>query len=326
MRALILALALVLPSTLWAKSPVASLADGRDGTIFFASSTPAGPDQYLSEPKEAPAVVISGVLSLPPGRGQVPAVVLTHSAGGVSKDRDMVWAGRLIASGMATFVVDSFGPRDVKGFANLPSSFASVADVYAALDLLTTHPRVNAARIAVMGFSRGGTVALAATLEPVRRIGAPDGARFAAHVALYPGCSTRYLAAETTGAPILMLLAGADDQAPPEPCRRYGAWFRAKGEPIKVVEYPGAYHLFDGTQPMQFVPQAVTAARCDLEYDTDARALHRTDTGALLTGAEVDAYFDTCASRGVHVGGDTEARAAAEREITEFFKTTLQLP
>ena len=47
MRAFILALALVLPRTLWADPPVASLADGREGTIFFASSTPTSPDQYL---------------------------------------------------------------------------------------------------------------------------------------------------------------------------------------------------------------------------------------------------------------------------------------
>jgi dienelactone hydrolase len=248
-RVAVFVLALLLPGPLWADPPVASLADGREGTVFFTSSTPTGPDQYLSSPHEAPEVVVTGTLRLPAGDGLVAAVVLTHSAGGVAKDRDLAWSDRFIADGLATFVVDSFGPRAVKGFANQPSLFASVADVYAALHLLTTHPRIDATRIALMGFSRGGTVALTASLEPVRRIGAPDNARFAAHVALYPGCNTRYLAAETTKAPILMFLAGADDQAPPEPCRRWGDWYRSKGEPIKVVEYPGARHLFDADCP-----------------------------------------------------------------------------
>jgi dienelactone hydrolase len=123
-----------------------------------------------------------------------------------------------------------------------------------------------------------------------------------------------------------MLLAGSDDQAPPEPCRRYGAWFHAKGEPLKVVEYPGAYHLFDGIGPVHFVANAVTLASCDLEYNTEARTLRRTDTNAVLTGREIGDYFNTCASRGVHVGGDPEARAAAEHEIGAFLKTALQLP
>ena len=229
MRTLALALALILPGALWAQSPAASLADGRDGTIFFSGSTPAGADQYQGAPPAAPEAVVSGLLRLPPGAGRVPAVVLTHTAGGVSKDRELVRAERFASSGMAALLVDSFGPRGVKGFAGQPSFMASVADVFAALRLLATHPRIDAAHVALMGSSRGGTVALAAALEPVRRVGAAGGARFAAHVALYPGCNTRYISGEITGAPILMLLAGADDQTPPEPCRRFGAWFPRQG-------------------------------------------------------------------------------------------------
>jgi dienelactone hydrolase len=304
---------------------VVSLADGRDGTVFFASATPTGLDQYLGTAK-APDAVVSGMLRLPVGSGRVPAIVLSHSAGGVSKDRDLAWAERFTAIGMAVFVVDSFTPRDVKGFANQPSFAASVADVYAALRLLATHPRIDPARVALMGFSRGGTVALTAALEPVRRIGAPDGARFAAHVALYPACNTRYLAREVTGMPMLMLLGDADDQAPPEPCRRYAEWFRNMGAAIKVVAYPGARHLFDGTEPVRFIAQAGTAGSCDAEYDIEARALRRTDTRALLAGEEIGAYFGTCSSRGVHIGGDADARAGAEREIAAFFRTTLRLP
>ena len=308
---------------LGAEAPVASLADGRDGTIPFASSTPSGPDQYLGASGEAPPAVVSGLLRLPAGTGRVPAVVLTHSAGGVSQDRDLAWAQRFVDAGLAAFVVDSFGPRGVKGFSGQPSIFASVADVYAALALLATHPRIEASRIALMGFSRGGTVALVAALEPVRRVGAPGGARFAAHVALYPVCNTRYLARQVTAAPVLMLLGADDDQAPPAPCRRYADWLRAKGAQTTVTEYQGATHLFDGTGPLQFIAQAVSPAGCDLEYDADARQMRRADTGALLAGDDIGAYLATCSVRGVHVGGNADARAGAEREVPAFLKAAL---
>jgi dienelactone hydrolase len=325
-RLAVFTFALALPQQTFAQTPVASLSDGRDGVIFFKSSTPSGFDQYLGAAASAPEVVVSGVLHLPAGSERVPAIVLTHSAGGVAQDRDLAWADRFNKMGLATFVVDSFGPRGVKGFANQPSFVASVADVHAALGLLATHPRIDGKRIALMGFSRGGTAALTSTLAPVHRVAAPAGARFAAHIALYPACNTRYLAAETTRGPIVMLLGGADDQAPPEPCRRYGAWFAAKGVPVTVVEYPGARHLFDGAEDVHLVAQALSPATCDAEYDTDTRTLRRTDTGAALTGSEVSAYFASCTTRGVHVGGDPDARAAAQREIARFLSATLDLP
>src|SRR6516165_8846029 len=48
MRILALALALIFPGPLRAESAVVSLADGRDGSILFASSTPTGLNAYLS--------------------------------------------------------------------------------------------------------------------------------------------------------------------------------------------------------------------------------------------------------------------------------------
>jgi dienelactone hydrolase len=307
-----------------AELPVASLADGRTGNIPFASATPEGPEAYLAELQSSPAIVVSGELRMPAGTERVPAIVLTHSAGGISSDRDLVWAERFVAGGMASFVIDSFGPRGVKSFANQPSFTATLADAYAALRLLLTHPRIDPDRIVLMGFSRGGTVSLVAALEPMRRRALPDGARFAAHVALYPGCTTRYLAGETSGAPVLMLLGGADDQAPPGPCRRWAEWFRTKGTAVHLVEYPNARHLFDGSAPIQFIAEASSAGGCDLEYDVDARRLRRTDTETALVGSAIQAYMRGCVTRGVHVGSDPEARREAPREVAAFLKQALR--
>jgi hypothetical protein len=70
MRLLLVVFALIFPGKLLAQSPVISLADGRDGTIFFASSTPTGLDQYL-ETTQTPETVVSAELRLPAGTERV---------------------------------------------------------------------------------------------------------------------------------------------------------------------------------------------------------------------------------------------------------------
>jgi len=69
----------------------------------------------------------------------------------------------------------------------------------------------------VIGFSKGGQVALYTALEPFRRAIVEDDRRFAAHVALYPYCNDWYTAERITRAPMLLLLAGATPTRPRSP-------------------------------------------------------------------------------------------------------------
>ena len=98
-------------------------------------------------------------------------MVIAHGSGGILAGREDAWAARLNGLGIATFVVDSFAPRGLSSTArdqSRLSTMANLADALAALKLLATHPRIDPARIGVMGFSRGGQVALYSSLEPLR--------------------------------------------------------------------------------------------------------------------------------------------------------------
>ena len=97
-----------------------------------------------------------------------------------------------------------------------------MADALVALKLLATHPRIEPARIGVLGFSKGGQVALYTELEPFRQAVIADDIRFALHVAFYPYCSDWYMSERLTKAPMLLLLGGQDDYTPAGPCRDYG--------------------------------------------------------------------------------------------------------
>ncbi|MPZ36249.1 MAG: alpha/beta hydrolase fold domain-containing protein [Rhodospirillales bacterium] len=314
------------PSHLFAQ-PVASLADGRTGHIEFASMTPSGPSE-LVRGAGAPATV-SGTLVLPAGAtGRMPAMVIAHGSGGILPGREDAWAARLSGLGIATFVVDSFAPRGLSSTArdqSRLSTMANLADALAALKLLATHPRIDPARIGVMGFSRGGQVALYSALEPLRRGVIQGDLRFAAHVALYPSCSIPYRSKEVSLAPILMLLGGADDYTPAAACRDYAAWFSTKGVPVQVVTYDGAHHDFDIPEAPRFLRSLQSARDCKAEVEVDSGSVRRRDTGETLRDpAAIAAYFRSCMQRGATMGGNPAALARAERDVAAFLHDTLR--
>jgi dienelactone hydrolase len=311
--------------------PVSSLADGRTGRVEFRSVTPGGPTELVRKTYPAEGAVVSGALVLPPGTdGPMPAMVIAHGSGGILKGREDAWAARLNALGIATFVIDSFAPRGLRSTSrdqSRLSTMANLADALAALQLLASHPQIDPARIGVMGFSRGGQVALYSALDALRRGVVDGGLRFAAHVALYPSCSIPYRAAEVSGAPILMLLGGADDYTPAAACHAYADWFVAKGAPVRVVAYDGAHHDFDIADPPRFLPALQSARGCNAEVDVDNGAVRRLDTGERLRDpAVISAYFRACMQRGATMGGNPAALARAEADVATFLRQAFNLP
>ena len=326
MRRVLLTVALIIAPSLLFAQPVASLADGRTGRIELASWTPSGPSQ-LVRGAGAPTTV-GGTLVLPTDvSARMPAMVIAHGSGGILPGREDAWASRLNNLGIATFVVDSFTPRGLSSTArdqSRLSTMANLADALSALRLLATHPRIDAARIGVMGFSRGGQVALYSALQPLRR-GMIDGdLSFAAHVALYPSCSIPYRAREVSRAPILMLLGGADDYTPAAACRGYADWFSFKGVPVQVITYEGANHDFDIPEAPRFLPGLQSARDCKAEVDVESGSVRRLDTDEILRApTAISAYFRTCMRRGATMGGDPAALARAERDVAAFLRDTL---
>jgi dienelactone hydrolase len=305
--------------------PVTTLSDGRAGQIHFESRTPAG---YfaLARREAGPAVVVVGTLRLPKeGAARGPAMVIAHGSAGVGV-REAAWADRLGALGLATFVVDSFTPRNVRETATdqarLPTA-TNVADAFAALRLLATHPRIDPDRIGIIGFSKGGQVALYTALEPFRRAVLDDDCRFAAHVALYPYCSDWYTAARVTGAPMLLLLGGRDDYTPAEACRGYAEWFRTVGAETTVVTYASAYHDFDSDRAPRFERALVTGRGCDMAVDLDRFTVTRRGSGEDIT-ATASRYARDCLARGATIGGDPEARRRAPEDVASFLRRVLR--
>ncbi|HUH83064.1 MAG TPA: dienelactone hydrolase family protein [Stellaceae bacterium] len=316
------------PSFATVPAPVDTLADGRSGKIYFTSLTPKDAIE-MAKRQSATKVVVDGVLSLPAeAKGPVPAMVIAHGSGGILPSY-VLWTEALNRAGIATFVVDSWNGRGITSTRydqSQVSSAANVADAFFALRLLATHPRIDAKRIGVMGFSRGGFVALNTTLEPLRRAVIGGDLHFAAHVPFYPDCNFRWTAAQRDGAPILMLLGQRDDWTPAAPCLAEAELLKARGVDIRTVVFPNAFHGFDvpgRSGEMKGVPQA---RNCFVETNLDTFVVRRYDTGQAFTslGAYQD-YVRSCQGTGVHAGGDPEGQRRAPEETVAFLKAVFGL-
>jgi len=202
------------------------------------------PREYRGKP-----ITITAELHLPPGTGRVPAMIIQHGSGGVAAAREGRYAREIVKLGVAALVMDSFKGRGIVSTVADQSAVSSqdmAEDAFAAVRRLASHPRIAGDRIGIMGFSKGGTVALLTALERRANRALPDGLRLALHVALYPGCGSQYFKPKSTGAPIYLLLGGADTYVGVGPCQEYAAALKAEGAAIEVTVYPGAPHGFDG--------------------------------------------------------------------------------
>lgn len=224
--------------------------------------------------RAAPPAQIPGTLRLPPGAGRAPAVLILHGSGGVD-GRGHIYAQALLAAGIASLEIDMFGPRGVSAN-NIetarPRPIDVLPDVFGALRAMAQHPRVDAARLGVMGFSFGGILSVMVATPPVGRTYAPGSPAVRGVMPLYAPCflflDGRPFAPMIGQAfprlPMLMLAAGRDDYDADggESCRR----LVAAGGPdahrrATLHVYPDATHAWEGVQTGRFFDAAASRGR-----------------------------------------------------------------
>jgi dienelactone hydrolase len=292
--------------------------------IYPVETVTLGAQQILSGEKSGQQTWLAGELRIPAGNRRVPAVLLLHGSDGLSLSVER-WAQELNGIGVATFVLDVFSGRGITSTVNDQSklhSLALIVDAYKALGILIRHPRIDADRIAIMGFSKGAFAAIYSSNERFRKVYAPvNSARFAAHIGLYTPCNVTYHDDDkVTGAPIRLFHGTADDWVAIGPCRAYVDRLRKAGVDVTLTEYTGAQHGYDffflGAEPRRM--EATTTRNCQLEEGEHGLIVNS------KTGKPYDVTRDPCVESGPHLSYNEAATAATVKAVKEFLITRLR--
>jgi len=263
-------------------------------------------------------VSLQAILLLPDGpmpAGGYPAIVALHGCSGMYSslkgheerlsERLMARADMLLGEGYAVLFPDSFEGRGRHEVCTIKSGERSISpaqrrlDALGALAYLGGRREIARDRIALVGWSHGGSTALAAINARDREIvslreRAAAAPFFRAAVAFYPGCRTSLNAGErfAPAVPTRILIGELDDWTPAKTCVDLGQAMAARGEPLKVTVFPGSHHGFDAPG------NAVT---------------HRTDVPNGVNPGQ-----------GVHVGANPEMRDKANAKLRAFLDEQLR--
>jgi dienelactone hydrolase len=279
---------------------------------------------FLTGGKEGKTATITGSLRLPRGgNDRLPAVVLLHGSGGISGGVTD-WEQELNEMGIATFVLDSWTGRGITTTVfdqSLPGGRLTQAyDAFRALEVLERHSRIDPARIAVMGFSRGGQAVMVSAIKRAQRLqGATSGREFAAYIALYPTCVRLRDDEAVTARPIRIHHGEADNYVPIAWCRDYAQRIKAKGADVVHAGYPDAHHVFDSkalAKPTR-IEKGQTTRNCVIQEGDDGR---------LMNGKSGQPYTtaDPCVEYGVTIAYDEKASVATRKAVKETLAVALK--
>ncbi len=322
-------------------SPVEDLSRGQAGLIHFRTSTPFDLDVILNDDGAGLPTTGVGTLFLPePTRDEpTPAMIILHGSGGISPGREMEYGRMLANNGIAAFVLNYYLPRGVTDETDYMlrvlsvTEFDAVTDAYAALELLSTHPALDAERIGVVGFSYGGMAARFAMDERLRLALAPDHPGFALYVDFYGPCFQRIGTRSSNGRPLLTLRGSEDASNDLLACAIREDELRALGTSVEAHVFEGAGHAWEVTKPRELHEDAPYVQGCEVVYDESGHSsvngesvvdvpIDTTRTDRILIRVSSGDAMHACVKNGYVIGRDDATKAQSDALFLAFLTRT----
>lgn len=209
---------------------------------------------------------------------KLPALVIFHTCGGV-RQHLRYWAEQALKEGYVVLVPD--GLRGLKADCGSPPQIPNARLIKDALDAvahLAALPYVDAARISVLGFSKGALVANWLASSSVASTLRPGTPAIASLVSVYGFCALSPTRGRPQGAqilqpdtdrPLLMLMGGKDNETPPASCLERLPKMKTAGAPVEWHLYPDATHGWDQSENHGVSKIAYNGERVTYLFDKD---------------------------------------------------------
>ena len=210
-------------------------ANGSSGVnIAIPSASPVNYHQVIFAPDDMQTVMLDGKLFVPPagkraGNGKLPLVIIVPGSLGIAPSH-LAHAETITNHGIAAFVLDSFGGRDVTSTVANQTQFsfaASAYDVLAAWAVLAALAEIDGTRIGAQGHSRGGSAVLTAATRRFADAVVGKGRGLIGILAAYPWCGHQFLDPRVGTTEVRVLMGDADEWCSRCRCRdtsRRYAW------------------------------------------------------------------------------------------------------
>lgn len=320
--------------------PMTKLSADSEGKIYFATKSPYDFSRLLTGYDDLPSHSGVGELFMPTNASvdnPVPAIIILHGSGGIRPEREIEYAKMFNNMGIAAFVLDYYTSRGDASEEHYIRKVLSatesdiIVDAFSALELIGTHPAIDAEKIGVTGYSYGGMVTRYVLDPRLKKIIAPDVPPFALHMDFYGPCHQTLGEDATTGGAYLAIFGDQDNSVDPAACARVQETLKANGVSVESHLLKGAGHAWE-TSIAREMGDSPYVRGCDFSYDpktghplVDGKPVARPDEKATrgeraFVRTAISIETPHCIGEGYIIGSDPESDKKAKAIMTQFLK------
>ena len=303
-------------------------------TVEIPSASPVNYHQVIQKPDEMPEKTVDGKLFLPiETEPPYPLVIVAPGSLGVAPSH-IQHAETINQLGAATFILDSFGARQVTSTVADQTQFsfaASAYDVLATFRALSARKDIDANKVGAQGHSRGGSAVITAATRRFadKVIGQTSG--FKGVLAAYPWSGQQFLDPSVGDTEIRVLMGDADEWCSVAQVQGHCQAIRLTGGTATMRIFQGAQHSFDRDTPIVEIKEAAVARNAPIVYMADdGSMIHPTSEVPDKTLVDLDTMLYSMKAGygtfGARIGSNEGEAEAFRDDMVRFWQRVLSLP